>query len=92
MACGSSQRMGPWKCLHLLPGALLPFKCSVCFTQESQDAKHCPCTPPLRPSAPQVLAAHAEAHRGRARMRGVYLGSVENKAGFFPIRDKSSKW
>ena len=26
------------------------------------------------------------------RMSGVYLGAMENKGGFFPIRDKSSKW
>ena len=26
------------------------------------------------------------------RMSGVYLGCLENKGGFFPIRDPSSKW
>lgn len=26
------------------------------------------------------------------RMTGVYLGCLENKGGFFPIRDQASKW
>lgn len=35
--------------------------------------------------------ANAEA-RLAPRMSGVYLGCLENKGGFFPIRDPSSKW
>jgi hypothetical protein len=26
------------------------------------------------------------------RMKGVWLGCMENKGGFFPIRDPASKW
>lgn len=43
-----------------------------------------------------VLSQHAAELAARAaaqpRMAGVYLGCVENKNGFWPIRDSNSKW
>lgn len=40
----------------------------------------------------QVLRRHAFLHQGKARMTKVYLGAIENKGGFWPIRDRASKW
>ncbi len=38
------------------------------------------------------VSPSAAAGLGQARMRGVYLGCMENRGGFFPIRDPASKW
>lgn len=38
------------------------------------------------------IAAQAAPEPRLPRMTGVYLGCLENEAGFFPIRSPSSKW
>jgi hypothetical protein len=43
-------------------------------------------------AAAALLREHERMHRGQARLRRVYMGAVENKHGFFPIRDPKSKW
>lgn len=48
---------------------------------------------PAAGAAPGGQALPAAAGQwGRPRMTGVYLGCVENKGGYFPIRDPGSKW
>ncbi|PSC69470.1 UDP-c:betaGal beta-1,3-N-acetylglucosaminyltransferase 6 isoform B [Micractinium conductrix] len=37
-------------------------------------------------------AGQIEVVPAKLRMQGVYLGCLENKGGFFPIRDPASKW